>query len=144
MFEATVHSDSNTFYHISNSVIDAAQKKMGITFPADLLQFYKEAGYGFLHSDRENFNRLMDPSSICEFRSRTGQFADNPELDLYSESESDKLIFFEICENYFLSIGFSSWNLGKIYDGNTKIADSLDEFLEKYQINEAYFYEEKE
>lgn len=59
----------------------------------------------------------VDPESICEFRNRSGQFAGNPELDIYADAEKDKLIFFEVCEGYYLSIGFSKLNNGKIYDG---------------------------
>lgn len=83
----------------------------------------------------------MDPNSVCEFRTRTGQFAGYSELDDYKSDEIDKLIFFEICEGCYLSIGFAKDNQGKIFDGSNKIADSLSEFLDKYQADEGYFDE---
>jgi hypothetical protein len=141
MFESTSHHRGNQFYQVEPSEIEQAQETLGILFPKDLKTFYEEVGYGFLASSRDNFNRIMDPNSVCEFRTRTGQFAGYSELDDYKSDEIDKLIFFEICEGCYLSIGFAKDNQGKIFDGSNKIADSLSEFLDKYQADEGYFDE---
>lgn len=141
MFEEIMHREGNTFYDVKQSEVDDAQKEMGVILPKDLIEFYKEVGYGFLKSYKENINRIMDPNSVCEFRFREGQFVDDPELEIYESFEKDKLIFFEVCEGYYLAIGFSKYNRGKIYDGKTEIADSLKDFLDKYQKDEEYFLE---
>jgi hypothetical protein len=139
MFENVIHTKGNKFVHIKPSAVESAQEELGIIFPKELKKFYQEIGYGFLKSDKDNFNRIMDPESICEFRNRSGQFAGNPELDIYADAEKDKLIFFEVCEGYYLSIGFSKLNNGKIYDGKKRIANDLKEFFERYSKNEEYF-----
>lgn len=54
-------------------------------------------------------------------------------------NERDKILFFEISEGTYLSIGFSKNNNGKVFYGKNKIANSLKEFLRKYQEDEHYF-----
>lgn len=139
MFKEVVNKEGNKFYSLKADALKNAQEDLGIILPKDLKKFYEEIGYGFLNSREENFNRIMDPYSLCDFRLRKGQFANDPELEVYEEDERDKLIFFEICEGVYLSIGFSKENYGKIYSGKKKIADSLIEFLIKYQNDENYY-----
>lgn len=139
MFEGTVQHKGNKFYHIDEEIIYTAQEELGIILPKELIEFYKEVGYGFLRSENYNFNRIMSPRSICDFRCRKGQYNDDSELEIYEDCERDKIIFFEISEGNYLSIGFSKNNNGKIFYGKIKIANSLKEFLEKYQEDENYF-----
>lgn len=140
MFETIVNTKDNTFYHVDEQTLESVQKELGIFFPKELTAFYKQVGYGFIKSENDNFNRLMDPKSICDFRLRTGQFSYDSELSTYDAYERDKLVFFEICEGTYLLIGFSKNNSGSIYYGDKKIANSLTEFLTKYQNDENYFY----
>lgn len=139
MFKDIVNKKGNEFYLLDSEVVSKAQDSLGIILPKELKEFYEQVGYGFLNSKEENFNRFMDPNSICEFRFREGQFANDPELELYEEYERDKLIFFEICEGVYLSIGFTKENYGKIFSGDKVIADNLKEFLINYQDDESYF-----
>ena len=129
----------NKFYHINDSVIDDVQDELGIILPKELKAFYREVGYGFIYSKAYNFNRIMSPKSLCDFRFRKGQFSDSSELEAYEEYERDKLVFFEISEGSYLSIGFSQRNNGEVFYGQSKIAGSLTEFLENYQEDENYF-----
>lgn len=139
MYENIVDKDGNKFYNVKKSSIIQAQKDIGVFFPEDLIRFYGEVGYGFLKSKVDFFNRIMDPDSIREFRLREGQFANNSELEVYADSERDKLVFFEVCEGYYLSIGISKRNKGEIYSGKKMIAKNFKEFLIKYQEDERYF-----
>lgn len=139
MFEAIANYKGNKFYKVKTYSIDAAQDSLGIVFPKDLIEFYTQVGYGFLKSENDNFNRIMDPESVAEFRLRTGPFANNSDLDIYDAYERDRLVFFEICEGSYISIGFTKKNNGKIYYGKKEIANSLEEFLTKYQNDENYF-----
>ncbi len=139
MYENIVNKDGNKFYPVKKNSIVEAQKETGVIFPEDLVRFYGEIGYGFLSTTKDNFNRIMGPDSIREFRLREGQFANNPELEIYADSERDKLVFFEVCEGYYLSIGISKRNKGKIYSGKKMIAKNFEEFLIKYQEDERYF-----
>jgi len=139
MFNKILQSKDNKFYNVTEESIAKAQEELGIVFPNDLKGFYKQVGYGFLKSKEENFNRIMNPESICDFRLRRGQFAYASDLEIYEDEEKDRLFFFEICEGNYLSIGFSKYNNGKIFYGENEIANSLEDFLLKYQENERYF-----
>ena len=139
MFETIANYKGNKFYKVKANSIEAAQESLGIVFPKDLIEFYKQVGYGFLKSENDNFNRIMDPESVAEFRLRTGQFANYSDLDIYDAYERDRLVFFEICEGCYISIGFTKSNSGKIYYGKKRVANSLDEFLTKYQNDENFF-----
>lgn len=139
MFETIANYKGNKFYKVKTNSIEASQESLGIVFPKDLTEFYKHVGYGFLKSEKDNFNRIMDPESVAEFRLRAGQFANYSDLDIYDAYERDQLVFFEICEGCYISIGFTKRNNGKIYYGKKEIANSLEEFLTKYQNNENYF-----
>ena len=139
MIKDVINKKGNTFYSLKPGAVNRAQDALGIILPKELKEFYEQVGYGFLDSKEENFNRIMDPNSLCEFRFRKGQFSNDPELEIYEDDERDKLIFFEICEGVYLSIGFSNENNGKVFSGEKVIADSLKEFLIKYQENEQYF-----
>lgn len=133
-----VNKKGNKFYKLKEETINRAQEELGIILPRELKDFYKQIGYGFLHSKIYRFNRIMSPNCLCEFRFRKGQY-DDSELEIYEEYEKNTLIFFEMSEGSYLSIGFTKNNNSKIYDGKTKIANSLKEFLEKYQEDEKYF-----
>ena len=139
MFDRIVQHEGNKFYSVKQGIISVVQEEMGIILPKELRAFYEEVGYGFLHSENYNFNRILSPQSLCDFRFRKGQFSDASDLELYEEYERDGIVFFEISEGSYLSIGFSKNNNGQIYYGKTQIANSLKEFLEKYQKNENYF-----
>ena len=139
MYKEIVNNKSNKFYTVNEQMIVKAQDELGIIFPNELVDFYNEVGYGFLASKVDNFNRIMDPNSICEFRFRNGQFENYTELSIYDDYEKDKLVFFEICEGCYLSMGFSKKNIGNIYDGNKKISDNLKQFLIDYQNDEMFF-----
>ena len=115
MFKDLLENKGNRFYTVNAESVKKAQEDLGIILPDELRKFYEQIGYGFLSSEEENFNRIMDPSSLCDFRFREGQFENDPELDIYEEDEIDKLIFFEVCEGLFFSIGFTKNNRGKIF-----------------------------
>lgn len=74
----------------------------------------------------------MDPFSVADFRLRQDIYEYDPNLDGIDDEES--LAFFEVTELSFLTIKFKEKNeLGQcpIYYSETKIADSLEEFLIK-------------
>ena len=65
MFETIANYKGNKFYKVKANSIEAAQESLGIVFPKDLIEFYKQVGYGFLKSENDNFNRIMDPESVA-------------------------------------------------------------------------------
>lgn len=139
MFESVKTNPNNTFYPVKPDTIRTAESNMGIIFPETLTQFYLTVGYGFLETHKHNINRIMDPGSVEEFHLGTGQFQNSEEVEIFGEYAKDKLIFFEVHESLFLSIGITRLNKGKIYYYDEPIATDLNEFFERYLNNEDYF-----
>lgn len=142
MFETIKNNPQNTFYPVNDEAIHRAESNMGIMIPDALIQFYLTVGYGFLETCRHNINRIMGPSSIEEFYLGTGQFQNSEEVEIFAKYTKDKLIFFEVTESLFLSIGITKMNKGKIYYYDELIANDMNDFFEKYLEDERYFLEE--
>lgn len=115
-------------YPLSENKILDAERRMGIRFPNDLSYFYKEYGYGFVINEKGAINRLIGPGGCADIRLRVDAYEFDPDLEMYEIYEDKALIFFEIDEGLYASIGLDD---GKIYYADEVIADSLEEFLEK-------------
>ncbi len=139
MFESLKDNGNNTFYPVKSADIQRAESNMGIIIPEALTQFYLSVGYGFLTTNKHNINRIMDPGSVEEFFLGTGQFQNSDGVELFGNYTKDKLVFFEVNESLFLSMGITKKNKGKIYYYDEMIANDLNEFFEKYLGNEEYF-----
>lgn len=143
MFEAIKNNPQNTFYPVNVEAIHKVESNMGIIIPDTLIQFYLIVGYGFLETCRHNINRIMGPSSVEEFRLGTGQFQNLEEVELFAKYTKDKLVFFEVTESLFLSIGITKMNEGKIFYYDELIANDLNDFFEKYLEDEKYFLQKR-
>jgi hypothetical protein len=130
---------NNSFYVVTEDEISEAERTLGFVFPKELRDFYIQIGYGFFGGSKYNVNRLMDPYSVRDFRLRQNDFEFYPDIELYDHYEDNKLIFFESDESALISIELSDKEKSKIYYYNTKIADSLEEFIEKIQDDDSYF-----
>ncbi len=139
MFETIKNNPNNTFYPVESEMIHKAESNMGVMIPEALKQFYLNVGYGFLETHINNINRLMGPGSVEEFYLGTGQFEDSEEVEILQSYTKDKLVFFEVHESLFLSIGITKLNKGKIYYYDELIANDLNEFFDKYLLNEKFF-----
>ena len=115
-------------YTLSEADILNAEKRMKINFPKDLLNFYMELGYGFVINTKQAINRLLDPGSCADIRLREDFYEFDPDLEMYEPYEKDTMIFFEINEGVYASIGLYD---GRIYFADEVIANSLIDFLEK-------------
>ena len=139
MFESIKNNPNNTFYPVTSVAIHKAESNMGVIIPDTLTQFYLNVGYGFLETHKHNINRIMGPNSVEEFFLGIGQYEDSEEVEIFGEFTKDKLVFFEVHESLFLSIGITKLNKGKIYYYDELIANDLNEFFEKYLEDESYF-----
>ena len=92
-------------------------------------------GVSVVKNEKMAFNRLMDPDSCADIRLREYPYTYDPDLEMYEEYERNGILFFEVNEGVYTSIGFDD---GKIYYADEVIADSLMEFLKKIR-NPAYF-----
>ena len=130
-------TEKDQFYPVDEEKIVWAEKEMGLEIPSDLKEFYRKFGYGFVGDCLDVTNRLMDPVSVTEFRTKTGIYGSSfQEIDTYDASTKDKLIFFEVDSFVAFSIGLENQ---KIYSGNNVIAESLDDFLYKMEENPFYY-----
>lgn len=120
--------DIMDIYEVEQNEIVEAEKIMGITFPDDLRKFYQEMGYGFVKNEIRAINRLIDPLGCSDIRMREDIYEYDPDLEMYEIYEENSLIFFEVNEGVYVSIGL---NDGKIYFTDKVIAESLFEFLQK-------------
>ena len=114
-----------------------------IRIPMELYDFYKKIGYGFFWIKNEKaFNRLLDPFSFKQINLREDFYEFDPDLELYDDVfYSDKDIFFEVNEGVYLLLKKEDTNKkNAIYYFKQKIADSLEEFLIKFDQNENYYH----
>ena len=139
MFESIKNNPNHTFYPVNPDAIQKAESNMGIIIPDSLTQFYLSVGYGFLETHKHNINRIMGPSSVEEFYLGTGQFQNSEETDIFGYYSKDKLVFFEVNESLYISIGITKLNKGKIYYYDEMIANDINEFFERYLEGEDYF-----
>lgn len=136
----SLNNEANKFYNIDMEVVVEVEKELNITFPEMLKAFYRNYGYGFIHSKNGNINRIMDPNSVKDFRNREGDFEHYPDIEIYDIYEVEKLIFFEANESTMISIGFGEINKNKIFCYDTLIANDLDEFITKLIADDTYYY----
>jgi len=91
---------------------------------------------------KQGINRLMDPSSIADFRLGEGIYVNDPDRVIY---DNDKLlVFFEVSEGTYLTMDFTNVSRNDeeqcpIYYFDEKIADSLYEFLVRMDSGTDYF-----
>ncbi len=130
----------NTFYKISEEEIKNAEEQMGLSFPSELKELYLTKGYGFLDSKVDNFNRIMDPLSVADFRLHQNEYANLEDIDLYDSLSDQRLVFFEVSEGFYLSIEITTKHKQKIFAFDKIIADSLQEFFDKYQMDESIVF----
>ena len=134
-----LNNSSSGFYKVDENEIALLREKIKSEIPADLVELWNKIGYGFLISENNNVNRIMDPLSVIDFRFGQGDFEYLPDIEIYKEFQNDKLIFFESNESAYISIGISEENCCKIYYYDTQVAANLDDFFEKIKANDMYF-----
>ena len=124
------------WYEVSEKDIVSAEQRIGFSFPKDLKTIYKKYGYGFVNNQVGAINRIIDPITCADIRLREDFYEFDPDLELYSSFEKDKLLFFEVNEGVYISIGFDD---GKIYYLNEVIGNDIFEFLFDVSENPDYW-----
>lgn len=132
----------HSLYKVSPERIQEAEKK--ILIPYELKLFFREVGYGFFHNKKTSFDRLLAPLQLVQINFREDFYEFDPDLELYEDDPyKDKLIFFELTEGVYLLINKQDINgRNAIYYFDKKIADSLEEFLIKFDREGHYFESE--
>lgn len=140
MFDNLQDNKKNIFYPVTLEEIEKVEKELKIKFPISLKTFYLEVGYGFIHSEVGNINRIMHPFSVRDFRLRQNDFEYYPDIEIYDEFEGNKLIFFEGNEASLLSVGFNSEE-GKVFYYDEKLTDNFSDFIIKINENDTFYYD---
>ncbi|MGG1367846.1 SMI1/KNR4 family protein [Priestia megaterium] len=138
-YDFVTNQKDNQFYSVCESDIEGVEGTLGLKLPFELRKFFLEVGYGFLQGSKYNINRIMGPSSIRDARLKVNDFEFYPDIELYEELEEGKLLFFEANESALLLIEISQEQHNAIYYDDIKIADSLEEFLEKVMEDDNYY-----
>ncbi len=137
-----------SYKHILFPLKEDDINKIGSTLaiPSELKLFYHKIGYGFFFQEHSSFDRLLDPYSFKQINLREDFYKFDPELELYEKYYilKNKLIFFEINEGVYLLISREDRNgQNAIYYFDKKIADSLEEFLIRFD-QEGHYFENKD
>ena len=134
--------NKHSLYKVSSISISKTKDKIDIPF--ELEKFYEEIGYGSFHNNQSSFNKLFSPLQMAQINLREDFYKFDPDLELYEEKEyNDKLIFFEINEGVYMLIKKDEeGNKNSIWYFDEKVADSLQDFLIKFDKNPTYFEEE--
>ncbi|MGG3927061.1 SMI1/KNR4 family protein [Metabacillus fastidiosus] len=133
-----INNGKNKTYKLLEEDVLKAENRIGISFPNDLRQLYLEIGYGFIKGQSANaINRILGPEKVADIRLREGVFEFDPDLDDIYEEE-DKLIFFEVNEGVYISLGLYLIN-NPIFYFDTQIADSLEDFFKKFLNDNEYY-----
>ncbi|BAD63604.1 conserved hypothetical protein [Shouchella clausii KSM-K16] len=103
-------NQENSFYQVTENEIKQVEKELSLKLPKELVNFYREVGYGFIKGSEFNINRIMDPYSVRDFRLRVNDFEFYPDIEIYDEFENNKLIFFEGSESALMSIELNENN----------------------------------
>lgn len=131
----------HSFYKVDSFDIIDVEKK--ILLPKELKDFYLNVGYGLFFDSPDSYaiDKFYSPTEYCKINLRQDYYSHDPTLDLYkSEKFKDYFIFFEVVEGNYLLIDRKEIN-GKnaIFYIDEKIADSLEEFLVKFDKEGHYF-----
>ncbi|MEW4274566.1 MULTISPECIES: SMI1/KNR4 family protein [Priestia] len=140
-YDFVANQQDNQFYPVCEADIEEVEGTLGLKFPFELRKFLLEVGYGFIQGYEYNINRIMGPSSIRDARLKVNDFEFYPDIELYEDLEEGKLLFFEANESALLLIEISEEQNNAIYYDDIKIADSLEEFLEKVMENDGYYFD---
>lgn len=131
------------FYKVKYDSIEKAEDS--IQLPIELKLFYEEVGYGIFYQKSNSIDRLLSPMQVKQINLKEDFYEFDPDLEVYgSDFYKDKLIFFEVNEGNYLLIDINDiQEKNAIYYFEKKIANSLREFLEKFD-NEGHYFESNE
>jgi hypothetical protein len=139
----------NSFYQLKKESITSVEKKLGVKFPNQLINFYEEIGYGFLIRPHKyeidyyfsNTNRINAPDTIEDIL-LNGQSSGLISQDTYELLEPGDLPFFEIGDSAsFLVMRPNSDNPNAIWtDTGIKIEDSFEKFIWRLYYEDPAYY----
>lgn len=131
----------HTFYPLTEPEVEAAERRLGRRFPGELRTLFLEVGYGFLcNHDKTGVNRIMDPDSLADFVLGEGIYEGDPDREMYDDASF--LPFFEVGDGVYLTLALDQAGPDgecPVYYFDTKIADSILDFITKMDQQTDYF-----
>lgn len=144
-------TNRNWFYPVEKDEIEEANKKLGFDLPTELVQFYREVGYGSLYAPHDapegytayKANYIIPPSILVGLYKplEGGNREDEYEPvesegyymsgSTYKDLEPGDLPFFEICDgSSFLVMRPHSGSPNAVWtDLGDKVEDSFEKFI---------------
>ncbi len=139
--EENKKGNKHTFHKVNFIELLEIEKKIFI--PKELKEFYINIGYGCFYDNPDSFSidKLYSPSEYCKINLREDYYSDDPTLDFYNQEKfKNYKIFIEVVEgNYLLIDDNEKEGKNAIIYIDTKIADSLEEFLNRFDKEGHYF-----
>ena len=145
---------NNVFDVVSEDEIIKGEQILGLPFPDQLKDFYRQIGYGNLTTpsnpapdyDFYSSNEILPPSvaarfakGILEWESQTHWMSEAT----YELLEPGDLPFFEIADgSCFLLMKLNSENPNAVWDWDTKIEDSFERFIWRLYYEDPGYYGE--
>jgi antitoxin YxxD len=129
----------HNFFPVSKTDIIEAESRLDFLFPDELDEFYAKIGYGFMNCQELNTQHLLfSPNQIAAINNREDFYEFDPDLEVYDNL--NRFIFFRLNEGVYLTMDKNKIE-GRfnIYYFDKKIAESLEEFLTKFDENSNYF-----
>lgn len=141
-YSDTYINDKHIFIGVKSEDNSKLEAFLGYQLPKELKDFYIHIGYGFLCNSSKTslFNRIMSPTCIYNFYNHVDEWEFDERPEEYTDTQM--LVFFEVDENTCLTINTNEvLEDGKcpIYLDDTKIADSLEDFILKMEKDSKYY-----
>ena len=129
----------HNFFKVTSTDVINCESKVGFILPSDLEEFYKKIGYGFMHTDDEfSLYQLLEPDTIADIYNKEDIYGNDPDMEIYDNP--DKIVFFKLNEGVYLTINRIKKNgFFEIQYFDKVIANSIEEFMEKFDKNPLFF-----
>jgi len=126
----------HSFHDLASDTIRAVEQD--IMIPNDLKVFWEQIGYGFMFNDSYSIDRFLDPEEYKRINLGLEYYEFDPDSEFFRENY-DRTIFFEVNEGVLLTIDKIT---EEIYYFDEKIANSLLDFLKRFDLEGHYFEKE--
>jgi hypothetical protein len=106
-------------------------------FPGELIQFYREIGFGFFHINRGRIHRILDPQSLIFINLQKDEY--KRDKILIESIRENQLVFFDSQAYGYFSLEMNNAQKDNaIYWKGEKIEDSLHHFLYNFHNDKNY------
>lgn len=113
-------------------MIEDAEKKIGMPFPKDLKDYLLKNGDDRTITGQGCNYHIFSAETCAKIRLREGNYKNDKFLANYKKYEDHAMIFMQIDEGVYLSIGFMD---NKIYFADRVVQESLSDLIKYLRYN---------